>query len=187
LTGDAARRLLRSCQEALQGWDPPTTFQDRLRRDYLDHLSRHPDGWARTCGGAHLTASSLVCEPGSGRVLLTLHKKIGRWLQTGGHLEETDTTIQDAALREATEESGLRDLSLDPEPLLLSRHEVVCLGAPTWHLDVQYLVRAPAGSTPVVGAESADLRWFHPDGLPQVDQSVRELVAAAARRQGWPR
>ena len=40
-------------------------------------------------------------------MLLTLHRKVGRWLQLGGHCEPADTTLAGAALREATEESGL--------------------------------------------------------------------------------
>lgn len=150
---------------------------------YLDHLDRRPEGWSRTCGGVHLTASSLICAPASGQVLLTLHAKIGRWLQTGGHLEATDPTLAAAALREATEESGLAGLELDPRPLLLSRHAVVCGEvSPTYHLDVQYLVLAPDASRPTVGEESHDVQWFDPDQLPDVDDSVRALVRAAAVR-----
>jgi hypothetical protein len=56
---------------------------------------------------------------------------------------------------------------------------------PTFHLDVQFLVRAAGAVPPVVGAESLDVRWFDHDRLPQTDDSVRELVGAAAQRLGW--
>lgn len=170
----------------MRGWFAPDPEQERLRLSYLDHLATHPDGWSRDCPGAHLTASSLICAPEAGLVLLTLHARIGRWLQTGGHLEAADPDLEAAALREATEESGLPGLRLDPTPLLLSRHEVVCGPMrPTYHLDVQYLVLAPDASAPTVGEESTDVQWFPPQGLPEVDDSVRALVVAAAARLAW--
>ena len=175
-----------SCVETLRGWRPPDADQDQLRSAYLEHLARHPDGWSRGCSGAHLTASSLICQPHRGLVLLTLHARIGRWLQTGGHIEAADSGLLAAALREASEESGLPGLTLDPTPLLLSRHEVECgTVRPTFHLDVQFLVIAAESIRPAVGPESLDLRWFGYDRLPIIDTSVSDLVAAAASRLGW--
>jgi len=116
-------------------------------------------------------------------VLLTLHARIGRWLQTGGHIEATDASLHHAALREAEEESGLTHLDLDRRPLLLSRHIVPCgTVRPTFHLDVQYLVTVPTAAQPRLSVESADLQWFAVDSLPEVDDSVRALVEAAAGR-----
>jgi 8-oxo-dGTP pyrophosphatase MutT (NUDIX family) len=157
-----------------------------LRLQYLDHLAERTDGWSRTCAGAHLTASSLICAVAERKVLLTLHYRIGRWLQTGGHIESTDTTLEAAAVREAREESGLADLALESDPLLLSKHEVPCGEVwPTYHLDVQYLVQASQMLRPKIGTESLDVDWFAHDQLPEVDDSVVALVRAAAVRLGW--
>jgi 8-oxo-dGTP pyrophosphatase MutT (NUDIX family) len=145
-----------------------------------------PEGWSRACAGAHLTASSLICAANEGKVLLTLHSRVGRWLQTGGHIESTDPTLEAAAVREAEEESGLSDLALEPTPLLLSKHEVPCgVVRPTYHLDVQYLVISNQTTSPKIGAESIDVRWFDHDQLPDVDDSVLALVSAAGVRLGW--
>jgi 8-oxo-dGTP pyrophosphatase MutT (NUDIX family) len=157
-----------------------------LRRLYLDHLANQVDGWSRDCLGAHLTASSLICARAEGKVLLTLHARLERWLQTGGHIEATDPSLEAAAEREAGEESGLTDLALDPSALLLSKHEVPCGPVrPTYHLDVQYLVLANHLVNPNVGEESLDVRWFAHDQLPEVDHSVLALVRAAGVRLGW--
>ena len=178
-------RLTASCRATLAGWHAPDAAQHLLRNDYLDLLGDRPRAWSRDSHGAHLTASALICAPDS--VLLTLHAKLGRWLQTGGHLEPDDASLGDAALREATEESGVPGLVLDPVPLLLSRHEVPCGPVrPCFHLDVQYLVRAREPATPVVGDESRDVAWFGYEKLPEVDDSVRALLAAAQARLARP-
>jgi len=137
----------------------------------------------RSCRPEHVTASALVVDGAGERVLLTLHRTIGLWLQLGGHCEPGDTTLGGAALREATEESGLRGLSIAPTPLRLSRHQILAGGgAGTYHLDVQYLVTAAAGTAYVVSEESQDLAWFAVDELPAgLDDSVRRLVASGVR------
>ena len=118
--------------------------------------------------------------------MLTLHARLGRWLQTGGHIEPSDPSLEAAAVREAYEESGLADLSLDPTPLVLSKHEVPCGPVrPTYHLDVQYLAIANDVTSPKIGNESLDVRWFAHSQLPDVDRSVVALVRAASVRLGW--
>jgi len=181
-----ATSLQLSCRRTLQAWRAPDPDQDQLRHYYLDHLADRADGWSRACVGAHLTASSLIYAARERMVLLTLHSRIGRWLQTGGHIEAIDSTLEAAAVREAREESGLFDLALEPNPLLLSKHEVPCgTVRPTYHLDVQYLVIANQMASPQVGDESLDVRWFAHDQLPEVDDSVVALVRAAGVRLGW--
>ncbi|WP_327680496.1 NUDIX hydrolase [Streptomyces sp. NBC_00467] len=150
--------------------------QEELRGLYLDHLDTHPDGMWKACHAGHVTASALVVDPESERVLLTLHKKLGMWLQMGGHCEPGDTTLASAALREATEESGIDGLTLLPGgPVRLDRHAIP--SPCNWHLDVQYAALAPAGAVEAISDESLDLRWFAYAEVPDVaDESVVRLV-----------
>ena len=169
----------------LSAWPAPDDEQERLRVLYLAHLAAHPDGLSRGCRPDHLTSSALVVDPSGPRVLLVLHRKAGLWLQTGGHVEDDDPTLAAAALREATEESGLAGLVVDPEPLLLSRHAVPFCGPvqPAHHLDVQFLAVAPPGAEPRVADGEDPVAWFGPDDVPEpTDDGLRALIAAAARR-----
>ncbi|MCX4983325.1 NUDIX hydrolase [Streptomyces sp. NBC_00572] len=156
--------------------------QPELRDLYLDHLDAHPDGMYKPCGAGHLTSSALVVDPARGRVLLTLHKKLGMWLQMGGHCEPGDATVESAALREATEESGITGLTLLPGgPVRLDRHPIP---APChWHLDVQYAALAPAGAVEQISEESLDLRWFaYEDVAGVADTSVVRLMESTLAR-----
>lgn len=170
----------------LQGWAAPDAGQERLRRDYLDHLAAHPDAVAKAGPPAHLTASCVVLDPDGERVLLTLHRKANEWFQFGGHLEVEDSSVWAAARREGREESGIDTLEPLPRPVQLDRHRLVgSFGACREHLDVRFAAVAPDGSRARVSAESHDVRWWPVDGLPEGTRlELTPLVSAARQALG---
>ncbi|MCG5431629.1 NUDIX domain-containing protein [Mycobacterium sp. MYCO198283] len=169
----------------LRDWAPPDAAADALRHAVLAFVLARPDACRRDCEPGHVTASAAVLDAAGERVVLTLHPRIGRWVQLGGHCEDTDPDIAAAALREATEESGIARLTLHPAPVGLHVHPITCsLGVPTRHLDIQFLAVAPPGAEPVLSDESLDLRWWPVDALPpESDAALRALVARAAARR----
>jgi len=168
----------------LGDWRPPTAGQAALRDRYLAHLETHPDGVFRECRPDHLTASTLVVSHDRSQVLLTLHAKAQRWFQVGGHCEPDDPTLAAAALREATEESGIPGLSLDPVPVQLSEHAVPFCGpgGAVHHLDVRFLAVADPDAEHAVSEESLDVRWWPVGGLPEPEPELAELVRMALAR-----
>ncbi|MCV7280139.1 NUDIX hydrolase [Mycolicibacterium flavescens] len=173
-----------SAVDTLTRWQAPDPAQDSLRHAVLAFLAARPDGCLRSCAPGHVTGSALVLDHNGTHALLTLHPRFGRWLQLGGHCEPEDPDIVAAALREATEESGIEGLTIDPEPAALHVHPVTCsLGVPTRHLDLQFVVRAPAGAEIVVSDESLDLRWWPLDKLPDdCDFGLTQLADAARNK-----
>ena len=175
-------RLHADAMGVLTAWDHPEPEQRMLREDYLRFLREFPEGMSRDCGTGHVTASALVMDEGRTRVLLTLHPKVGRWLQLGGHCEVGDETLLAAARRETIEESGIPTVAMSEQPIRLDRHPVPCGGSMNEHLDVQYLALVPADATAIMSAESDDLQWFPVDALPSpLDPSVRAIIATALR------
>jgi 8-oxo-dGTP pyrophosphatase MutT (NUDIX family) len=169
----------------LSGWAPPSAEAEATRQRFLDFVRPDPGTVWREHTGSHVTASTLVVDASAERVLLCLHGRIKRWVQLGGHCEPGDATLRAAALREATEESGIAGLTIDDRPLHVDVHPVTCsLGVPTRHLDVRYLVRAPAGSEPVISDESDDLRWWPVDALPADTDTVVTMVGLAQQSPG---
>ncbi len=174
-----------SAVELLTAWRAPGPEQDTLRHAVLSFLLARPDACRRSCRPGHLTASALVLDSAGDHALLTLHPRIGRWLQLGGHCEDSDSDIWAAALREASEESGIEDLVIDRDLAALHVHPITCsLGVPTHHLDVQFIVHAPAGAEMRCSDESLDLQWWPLGNLPDdTDFGLAQLVAAARSRQ----
>ena len=111
-------------------------------------------------------------------MLLTHHRKLGRWLQPGGHSDEDSDTLE-VALREAREESGLEVRALDKAIFDLDVHLIPAQGQdpPHYHYDVRFLVQAMEDGFQV-NDESFALAWVPADrvGVFTSDESVLRMA-----------
>jgi len=127
----------------------------------FSELLRDPaDPFLRARLAGHFTASAWLLDRARTRVLLTHHRKLGIWVQLGGHADG-DCDLARVALREAEEESGLAGLRGDREIFDLDRHWIPeHKGVPGhWHYDVRYVVHVGDSEDFVVGEESHALAW----------------------------
>ncbi len=146
--------------------------------------SAHEDALVRTCLSGHFTGSAFVVDADAERCLLLFHRKLQRWLQPGGHADG-DANLAGVALREATEETGIEGLLIDPEPVDLDIHEIPARSEPAHrHLDVRFLVVAPRDAVVVGNHESEGLRWVPAADLANLDldPGLHRLAAAAFAR-----
>jgi len=125
---------------------------------FLELLRDPVDPFRRERIAGHFTASAWLVDRGGMRTLLTHHRKLGLWLQLGGHCDgERDLAV--AALKEAQEESGIGGLKIEPELFDLERHWIPeHKGVQAhWHYDARFVVRAGVDEAFSVSDESHDL------------------------------
>jgi 8-oxo-dGTP pyrophosphatase MutT (NUDIX family) len=167
----------------LEAWVAPDAAQERLRLGFLAHVRAHPLAVAKAGPPAHLTASVIVLDDSLTSVLLTHHRRARAWFQLGGHFEEGDATVHAAATREATEESGIRHLTVLPEIVQLDRHVLAGdFGTCREHLDVRFVAVVAHGERPAVSEESLDVRWWPCDALPEQTRDELTPLVEAGRR-----
>jgi 8-oxo-dGTP pyrophosphatase MutT (NUDIX family) len=185
-TDDRARRAALSA--LLAGHAP----HDQEERDAIAVLARllvaQDDPMRRETLPAHVTASAVVLDPGSGRALLHRHRRLGIWLQPGGHVEDGEHAA-DAALRETREETGLNAAHLHGATTI--GHVDEHLGPDGHvHLDVRFVLQwdadlpsSPAEPSGLDGDTGPRLRWVDRRQAAELsDRSfMRALDATLAR------
>jgi 8-oxo-dGTP pyrophosphatase MutT (NUDIX family) len=146
------RAALQRCPASADEATSPATF--------VAFLDSSADVFERSHPPGHFTGSAWLVSADQERVLLTHHRKLGRWLQLGGHADG-DKDLARVALREAEEESGLERLRVDPQIFDLDRHWIPARGDEPghWHYDVRYVVQAQGDETFAVSEESFALAW----------------------------
>ena len=137
-----------------------------------DHRERHSvaeflrmyDGlhepFSEDAGPVHVTGSALVLTDDRRRVLLHKHKRLGMWLQPGGHIDPGELPW-DGSLREASEETGL-PVAFPPNETVPTLAHVDVHPGPRGHthLDLRYVVVAPHVPPAPPEGESPDVQWF---------------------------
>ncbi len=135
-------------------------------------LLEQPDAFWRTCRPGHFTASSLILDDSRSLVLLVKHRKLGLWVQPGGHADGNPNLLA-AALREAEEETGLRDCRAETPILDLDIHPIPVRGKESTHdhYDVRFLFFADSNRPLTISHESDDLKWIP---IKELDRYTRD-------------
>ncbi len=144
-------------------------------------VTGYVDCFERSLAVGHVTGSAWVVDRRGDAALLTHHRKLGKWLQLGGHADG-DADVRRVALREAVEESGLAGIELASDAIYdVDVHEIPARGDEPAHLhyDVRFAFFADRGGVPVASDESIAVAWVPLAEIERfaIDDSVRRLAA----------
>lgn len=151
------KNLLKSL---LKKYRTPFEEEQSFISDFIT-LIDEPLAFSRERKEGHFTASAWIVNKRRTHTLLTLHRKLNKWVQLGGHADENENLVE-VAMNEANEESGLTSLRLVDRFIF----DIDCHFIPPsgkipqhFHYDVRFIIEAEMDEPLVVSPESKKLAW----------------------------
>ncbi len=166
-----------------------TSFVEEIefQKQMIDFITQNDDFALRSNVTGQLTGSAWVVNKERTKVLLIHHKKLNKWLQIGGHIEDTDQNIEETILREIKEESGLTTLKLLSSSIydidihtIPQKKEI----AEHLHFDIRFIVEADENEALLPqNEEILAIQWYAlnkvqnlAESTTSIDQSMKRMV-----------
>lgn len=165
--------------ELLHSYEPYPGEDPEVKFHAIKFAESSANCFERSNLTGHFTGSAWVVDESGEKVLLTHHRKLGEWLQLGGHADGNPDLLA-VAMQEAHEESGLEKIVPVSEKIFdIDIHLI-----PAWrdvpehlHYDVRFVLQASSLTPLIVTQESNDLAWVALDELDRYNpsESIRRM------------
>jgi 8-oxo-dGTP pyrophosphatase MutT (NUDIX family) len=175
------RRPLLALLDRHRSWDEGE--RAALERT-VDFVSQNPECFSRSLAAGHVTGSAWILDRDQAHALLMHHRKLGRWLQPGGHADG-DADVLAVARREAQEETGLAEIvTVDPAIFDVDVHRIPARAREPehWHYDIRFLLGASREASLAASAEANGLAWVALDQIASLDTDASVLRMVAKTR-----
>jgi ADP-ribose pyrophosphatase YjhB (NUDIX family) len=167
--------------ELLNQYSPTDEKELNDLRRIKRFIQNEKNWWVENNPKGHITGSTWVIDIKKKHCLLLFHAKHKCWLQLGGHIEISDNTISETALREAQEESGIftfecirhKIFDVDIHPVSSFRSQQRHL-----HYDIRFLLIAPTHTMKNISKQQSGLKWFGLEELRHItkDHSILRMA-----------
>lgn len=163
----------------LRSYEASDKREEESRQRIIEFVEANPDCFERSLQQGHITGAAWLVNAANSHALLTHHRKLGLWLQLGGHADG-DIDVLNVALREAREESGIErivpvtDAIFDVDVHRIPTHG----GQPAhYHYDLRFLLQVDGEHPICANEESLALAWVPKSEVPRLhtDHSVLRM------------
>jgi 8-oxo-dGTP pyrophosphatase MutT (NUDIX family) len=163
----------------LTEYHPTNVAEQEYKTTILAFLHQHPQAYDRSLEEGHITASAWLVNKDNTKALLMHHKKLGIWVQLGGHCDG-NSDVRAVAVKEAQEESGIDAI----QPMQMGIFDIDVHWIPEnkkekghYHYDIRFLLQVCSDEEIVVNEEAYALQWFdrNEKNLPTHEQSVLRM------------
>lgn len=147
--------------DLLEKHSPIDDNESKMTNDIIEFVKSNEDCFKRELLIGHVTGSAWIVNDTRTHVLMMHHRKLNQWFQPGGHCDG-DPDVLNVALKEANEETGLKNLKVvNGEIYDVDVHQIPeRKGVPAhYHYDVRFLIEADMNEQLIVTEESNDLAW----------------------------
>lgn len=174
-----------SLLQLLSTHQPFNQEEAQFKQQMIEFIKENPDCFERSLLIGHITGSAWIVDKSRQFTLLTHHRKLDKWFQTGGHCDG-DSDVLNVAMKEAMEETGLTNIqAISPTIFDIDIHEIPeRKGVPTHlHYDVRFLLEADINEPLIISSESSDLAWIACSKVSQLNdsQSIMRMVLKARK------
>lgn len=171
-------------EKALNEYKPYYESEKIFLEKMKKFLAENENFAYRTNLSGHFTASTFIIDENFAKILLLHHKKLDKWIQPGGHIDEADVDFLSAALREAQEETGIKDFKILSEKIFdIDIHEIPEKHHEPahFHYDIRYFVQAKSTDLNLNTEESNNANWVKLDELfdEKIEESIRRMAEKA--------
>jgi 8-oxo-dGTP pyrophosphatase MutT (NUDIX family) len=171
--------------QRLANHQPFNQEETQFKHQMVEFIQQNPDCFERSLLIGHITGSAWIVDKSRQFTLLTHHRKLDKWFQTGGHCDG-DSDVLNVAMKEAMEETGLTDIqSISNEIFDIDIHEIPeRKGVPSHlHYDVRFLFEADINEPLIVSSESSDLAWIEISKVSELNdsQSIMRMILKGER------
>lgn len=172
----------------IKKYKPANQAEKGYKKQIINFLINNESNYLLTNSKGHLTVSALIINCQRDQVLLHHHKELDKWIQLGGHLEDSELIIE-AALREAREESGLNTLSIVEQEIFdLDVHIIATAKKEVDHLhyDIRFLFEADSSEKLIKSRGSIELKWIDLNKVNDYlnEESILRMIRKIKNRSG---